>query len=416
MGKSSVFENPCGEGLKIARSEVYGLSATWRDRLTVYRSRAKLERTPWFRTCRSEIDFWLHYAEHAGRRTPPRTQGFVRVMSWNIERGKRLGDILNLLERDPDLSLADVILLTEADVGMARSGNVHVARAIADKLGMEYVFANAFIELSKGMFDERLANEDNTAALHGIAVLSRYPILRYQALRLPRLHDFLSDRFEQRLGERAALFCDVLINGRVWTVGTAHLELYSNPRTRRGQVEVLLDELGRFVPAREWDTRPILLGGDFNTTTLALDHPIGYVRTLFPLLYGEPMRQHRRLTHPIPHEPLFRTMQSAGFDFENVNEAGKVSTPIPIRLIEQARGRTLPPPVVRRIAKRLVLFGGAIPFNLDWFFARRLVSISSGPLCEKLNCDGPLPPRLWRRDHWDRWPSDHAPILVDLTP
>ncbi|MFN2481911.1 MAG: hypothetical protein ABR554_10635, partial [Pyrinomonadaceae bacterium] len=69
----------------------------------------------------------------------------VRVAAWNIERGLRLDEIIGTLGSHPRLSRSDVLLLTELDYGMARSGNRFVAREIAEALGMSYAFAPSYI-------------------------------------------------------------------------------------------------------------------------------------------------------------------------------------------------------------------------------------------------------------------------------
>ena len=59
----------------------------------------------------------------------------VRVAAWNIQRGRRFDELLRALREEPTLAAADVLLLSEVDCGMARSGNRHVARALAARSG-----------------------------------------------------------------------------------------------------------------------------------------------------------------------------------------------------------------------------------------------------------------------------------------
>ena len=73
---------------------------------------------------------------------------------------------------------SDVLLLTELDYGMARSSNQHVARELARELEMAYAFAPCYVNLSKGSGLESAAAGENAEALHGNAVLSRWPIRR----------------------------------------------------------------------------------------------------------------------------------------------------------------------------------------------------------------------------------------------
>ena len=65
---------------------------------------------------------------------PALPQPFYRAVSWNIERGICFNEIVSLLKDHPVLSKADIFLVTETDLGMARSGNRNVAREIAQEL------------------------------------------------------------------------------------------------------------------------------------------------------------------------------------------------------------------------------------------------------------------------------------------
>lgn len=142
---------------------------------------------------------------------------FLRVVSWNIERGveyeaieaafeseERLLALLDnegfapgsdrrreLLEQAALLRGADVIVLNEVDLGMKRTGYRNVAADLAEKLGMNYAFGVQFVELSPIHVDQKVAPENKDESdilnlidvdptqykgLHGIAVLSRFPL------------------------------------------------------------------------------------------------------------------------------------------------------------------------------------------------------------------------------------------------
>src|SRR5580692_10718939 len=100
----------------------------------------------------------------------------VRLVTWNIEKGKRWPLIEKCLQHD-SIRSADVLCLNEVDEGMARSGNLRIAHEIGDRLGMHVAFGRTFKEFTKGIGDELLAPGENTTALQGNATLSRLPIL-----------------------------------------------------------------------------------------------------------------------------------------------------------------------------------------------------------------------------------------------
>ena len=59
---------------------------------------------------------------------PPPAPETLRLVQWNVEKGLRFEAVASALERHPELAGADVVFLNEVDLGMARSGNRHVAR------------------------------------------------------------------------------------------------------------------------------------------------------------------------------------------------------------------------------------------------------------------------------------------------
>src|SRR6185436_19647962 len=136
-------------------------------------------------------------ADFRASNAPPKNS--YRFLAWNIERGTQLERQLQQLRTDPWLQQTDVMLLVETDVGMARSGNVDVARRIASELGMSYVFVPCYLSLVKGSGVERLVDGDNTVGLHGNAIVSRYPIRDVKVIPLENGIDKVASR-EKRLG------------------------------------------------------------------------------------------------------------------------------------------------------------------------------------------------------------------------
>ncbi|HEY7818730.1 MAG TPA: hypothetical protein VIG29_10965, partial [Vicinamibacteria bacterium] len=109
--------------------------------LSECRSTEELLAHPLYRDLEPKLRQVLGRAElgnYAGpsREAPPKER--YRVVAWNLERGIELeGQLLELREH-PYLGGADLLLLTETDVGMARSGNRDVARVLARELGLHY--------------------------------------------------------------------------------------------------------------------------------------------------------------------------------------------------------------------------------------------------------------------------------------
>mmetsp|Transcript_2788 Transcript_2788/g.9863 ORF Transcript_2788/g.9863 Transcript_2788/m.9863 type:complete len:289 (-) Transcript_2788:823-1689(-) len=106
----------------------------------------------------------------------------IRAVAWNVERGYRLGAVIAALRREA----ADVLLLSEVDVGCERSQMVDVGAEIAAALGLVLVFATEKIFVNvenKGGRLEAMGDvciEDDADAfggVEGIAVLSRYDVV-----------------------------------------------------------------------------------------------------------------------------------------------------------------------------------------------------------------------------------------------
>ncbi len=159
----------------------------------------------------------------------PPLEGPARVVFWNAERGKFLDASTALLGRQD----AAACLLCELDLGMARSGQAHTARELAERLGAGYVFAAEFVELGLGDAWERQrhAGAVNEAGLHGAAILSPHPLERPALVRLPADGAwFDGTRGERRVGGRIALLATLRIDGHPVTLACVHLESHSDPR------------------------------------------------------------------------------------------------------------------------------------------------------------------------------------------
>jgi endonuclease/exonuclease/phosphatase family metal-dependent hydrolase len=175
----------------------------------------------------------------------------LNVVSWNIERGVRFGGVLETLQ---ELD-ADVLLLQEVDRYCDRSGGRDVAADLASALGMNWIAAGEFQEIGEAT--------KGRAALHGQAILSRYPITDASVLVFAdqaRLRWRLNP-VQPRRGGRMAL--------RARTGGmlvySAHLESGGNDTLRRKQLEEMVRDQRR-------EARPderVVVAGDFNNPPLA---------------------------------------------------------------------------------------------------------------------------------------------------
>lgn len=167
-------------------------------------SRRKLSKSPLYAQMEAELVPLLSAVEQATHAQPSSSQlahDRLRVVAWNIQRGRRLDALTHALKNDPTLRDADVLLLSEVDCGMARSGNRNVSRELATALRMHYAFGVSYLVLGDDVLENE-SGEANTLALAGSAVLSRWPIVSTKSLDLPELKDKFSSKSEKRLGKK----------------------------------------------------------------------------------------------------------------------------------------------------------------------------------------------------------------------
>jgi endonuclease/exonuclease/phosphatase family metal-dependent hydrolase len=322
------------------------------------------------------------------------------VAQWNLERGAQFPQILETLRSDERLKWADLILLNEADVGMSRSGNRHVARDIAESLGMHMVFGAAHLELTSGH------QEENRESLQGNAVLTRYPVLEARIVPLPNCFEPYEFQ-EKRYGRRNCVWASLAVGGGTWWVGSTHLEVRNTPRCRARQMSRIMAAL----PGENHD--PCLLGGDFNSNTFLRGTPWRTLAAACRLAMNSPSRVQAELIHPhAGKEPLFQVAHTAGFRWKEFN-CREPTACAPLDGLEDAR--LLPSLVRRSIQKRLDRYQGYLSLKLDWFLARNARALTEKEMRDSdSGVFSSAPGRVAVIQKGPDRLSDHAPIFTDL--
>lgn len=250
----------------------------------------------------------------------------LRIAAWNIERGYYIPQSRALLDEIG----ADIVLLSEVDHGMARTGNAQVIAELARDTGAGYIYGVEFVETGRGSAREALLNPDldNTASFHGNAILS---CLRLADPFLVRLDDGgvwyqgKSGERQRRIGYRNAIAARVADAPRRLWVASVHLESSSDAADRAAQTKRLISA----IDARAGDDA-VILGGDFNTN--ALRSPSGDIAYLLPEIEAL--------------EPQFTVLREAGFIWQGLNDTA---------ISQRTRPDGEPKPPFAR---------------LDWLFAR----------------------------------------------
>jgi endonuclease/exonuclease/phosphatase family metal-dependent hydrolase len=264
----------------------------------------------------------------------PRLGPSLRIAFWNIERGLELDDIeLFLTNKDafmarvreerakakengkrlravqleklPEqietLKAADIWVLNEVDWGVHRTDYRNVVSELAKTLNMNWAYGVEFVEvdskqLGTDTFDDGETKEqqqellhefhvdkDRLKALHGNAVLSRYPIRGAKLVPFTVGYDWFTESRirplekakrkaailigedllrEVRRGQRTTLYVDLDVpdapQQRI-TIAATHLENRAKPNIRRQQMQQLLSDVRDIA-------NPVVIAGDMNTT------------------------------------------------------------------------------------------------------------------------------------------------------
>jgi endonuclease/exonuclease/phosphatase family metal-dependent hydrolase len=291
---------------------------------------------------------------------------FVRATAWNIERGLRLDSIIRVFKEHPVLSQSDVLLLTELDYGMARTDNRFVARELAESLGLNYVFAPCYINMNKGSGLEAHTTGENTQALHGNALFSRYPLLNAHSLALPNGKDKMKGN-EKRMGRQVAAIADVKLPSGMVRMVSLHLDAHSTQRHRHRQMKLVLDHLENLRPQL-----PVLIGGDWNTSTYnsrrAAYSITGFFRRVL-MGVGHVIENHYLHPERWFERALFRELEKRGYDYRNLNEDGVGTLPYDVRdlAVNTNMSDWVPRWCFWFLNRALEPYGGRCSLKLDWF-------------------------------------------------
>jgi endonuclease/exonuclease/phosphatase family metal-dependent hydrolase len=292
----------------------------------------------------------------------------IRALAWNLERGTQFDGILDALKKDERLKNRDVLMLPELDHGMARSGNRFVAKELAEALNLNYAFAPVYIPLQKGSGVESDIEGENTASIHGLAMMSPHPMKNVHAIDLPNGKDKMWGK-EKRIGWLRALVADIGPRACAFRAVTVHFDVHCSREHRRRQMQIILDHLD------ELPTLPTIIGGDWNTTTFNAQTVtraiLGYWRRV---MMGIKNVAKNHFPHPDRYfeRRLFAELESRGYEYKSLNEIGVGTLHYHIESIEKNTNLRdwVPEWCFRFIFWAGRRVGGSVSVRLDWFAGR----------------------------------------------
>jgi len=351
-------------------------------------------------------------AAQQSRHEAPEGRPFLRVVHWNIERGKAAHAQVAYLAAHPVLRHADVLMLNEVDVGMARSGDIDVVRVFGDGLGFYHVFGNSYLCLDSGNARDRAAGRENTLGLAGNAILSRFPLLRAENVSLAITKEKFHSS-EKRLGHKKALWAQVATPLGPLAVASVHLDSSCAPAARAAQLDDLLRELEQRGVAER-----CLVGGDLNTTTYDLASlPRLSWNIVQKLVRGGFPHAIHHYVHPFElyEKPVFDVLAAHGLDWDRFNAPAVGTSRYEVGTFDsESKVRDyLPDVFVRLLAWRLRPWSGVAPLKIDWFAGRGLRVLEAEALRDGDRI-ATAPAAFAKPRHEGELLSDHDPIVVDV--
>ncbi|MCC7460820.1 MAG: endonuclease/exonuclease/phosphatase family protein, partial [Proteobacteria bacterium] len=323
---------------------------------------------------------------------------FIRITSWNIERGMALPGILNAIQTHPELAKTDVFLLTEVDSGMGRSGNKNVTEELCKALNMYGVYIPCYFNLDQGNGAEASLNKGrNTRGIQGNAILSRYPIGDVKAVELPNTKDHLRGN-ERQIGNEYAIVANIRHPAKKFDAICAHLAAHSSRTQRKKQMQKVADVMN----VRQG---PAIVGGDFNTSTYNSNKAWRAILSFWRRVFmGNAITHHYPYPENYFEKKLFKTLENVGFTLEGFNVKGGCTLHYDFNdpFFRLSLGDWLPQWCFHFIDWALKPHNGKCSFKLDWLLGREVT-----PTHIAIIQDLPKNPNRL---------SDHDPILVDIHP
>ncbi|MGB0881839.1 MAG: endonuclease/exonuclease/phosphatase family protein [Vicingaceae bacterium] len=366
------------------------------DEIKSYKKKKDFIQSDFYASHKNEINTVIKGLEWNNTLSDAPEKKDIKIVSWNIERGKQLDNIITFFEEDPLLSKADIVLAIECDNGMGRTNNRNVTKELAAALGMNYCFAPSYLVLGKGAIGETQHQTKNTTALHGTSILSKYKIELAEGVEVPPVKEVFHSS-EKRMGCKRGLVAKVNLGSKSIALGAIHIDLSSTAKDRANQLEAVLNALP------EADMQ--LIGGDFNCSTFQLrrkwELAWQVITKFFTVGFKGAIENY--MTPELKFDkPMFDVLLKYGFDFNSFNdrEKGTIYFDMNDMLTNEKSQKFVPDFFLRYLERKLRPWNGCVPLKIDWLAGK--------------NSTPSNPQTIERPKANDTLLSDHNPILVDI--
>jgi len=332
------------------------------DEITSYKKKKDFIQSVFYTTHKNEINTIINGLEWDNTLSDVKPKDTFRVISWNIEREKELDNLITFFKADLELSKADIILVIECDNGMGRTNNRNVTKELAEALGMNYCFTPSYLVLGKGAIGETTHQTKNTTALHGTAILSKYPIEIAQGIDVPPVKEVFHSS-EKRLGCKKGLMAKVNVGNKSIALGAIHIDLSSTATDRANQLEAVLKAL----PKADMQ----LVSGDFNCSTFNIrkkgELAMQVITKFFTVGFKGAIKHY--MTPELKFDKLmFDRLLNYGFDFEFYNDRSKGTLYFDINnlITNEKTNKFIPAFFIRYLERKLRPWNGCVPLKIDW--------------------------------------------------
>jgi endonuclease/exonuclease/phosphatase family metal-dependent hydrolase len=192
----------------------------------------------------------------------------VRLATFNVLHGRSVSDDQVDADRFADAvaSLdADVLALQEVDRDQERSHGLDLTATAAEAMGASnFRFAAAMAGAPDGGWQKATGDEPVGSPLYGVALLSRFPVRRWDVIRLPALRLPVAFRWPGnswpslvRDESRVALVAEVVAPPPLGALTVVATHLSFLPGWNDIQLRMLMHQIRRM-------TGPVVLMGDLN--------------------------------------------------------------------------------------------------------------------------------------------------------
>ncbi len=394
-----------GVGFLRLQAIEHGLAPYYAE-LRGVRNRRALERSEVWGRIGGEVARVLSAVERGDAAPSWEGRDRLRVVAWNVQRGARFGALIRAFREGGGIGDADLLLLSEVDCGLGRSGNRHVARELAEELGTSYAFAPSYLTLRED-WGENPGQLPNTTALAGTAILSRAQIRWAENVEVPVLRDKFSSS-ERRLGGKRALVVELGVSGRPLLAAACHLDSNASPRQRAFQLAAVLECVDRRAVAIAPGAAPavpVIVGGDFNSSTHDLSSPLAALADAALKVFRRGLRRTvdgYMDPRGCGEHPVFDLLAARGFSLDGFNDRSQATyhydftDSYALEKLRRVGGRGL----VALVRRLLRPWNGRLPARLDWMAGRGVSPLSAAVM--------PVPVTVAEAA------SDHAAIVCEV--